>query len=267
MNALIASGLIAGLRGRSVQAVAFLGFLLVGAAYLTGSFSPRQPQTVALDVGFSFLRITLVFLVLFWTQELITKEIERKTILFTLSYPIARWKYILARFFTIAGLNLCSALVFAGLLWGAALLAANDYQQQFPVNLGLKFWLTIGGLYLDSMIVAAFALWVASISTTSIMPLASGILFAICGKSLGAAIAYIEAGADGDAVLTQRFQPLLSSIQYIVPDLSRLDWRFAALYNTPIPHSSIIMASAMGIFYIMLLLLLTSMMFRRREMF
>ena len=58
----------AGLRSRSIQAILILGALLVGVAYLAASFSPRQPQTVALDVGLSGLRVTLVLFSLFWVQ-------------------------------------------------------------------------------------------------------------------------------------------------------------------------------------------------------
>jgi hypothetical protein len=41
------------MRSRSIQAVLVLGLLLVGVAYLSAAFSPRQPKTVALDVGLS----------------------------------------------------------------------------------------------------------------------------------------------------------------------------------------------------------------------
>ena len=41
----------AGLRSRSVQAILVLGIVLMGVAYLSSAFSPRQPKTVALDVG------------------------------------------------------------------------------------------------------------------------------------------------------------------------------------------------------------------------
>jgi hypothetical protein len=51
---------------------------LIGIAYLSGYFSPRQPQTVALDVGFSGIRFSLVLLNLFWVQELVAREIDRR---------------------------------------------------------------------------------------------------------------------------------------------------------------------------------------------
>jgi Cu-processing system permease protein len=84
------SGLRSGLRGRSFQAVFILGVLLIGIAYLSGFFSPRQPQTVALDVGFSGIRFSLVLLNLFWVQELVAREIDRRVILFSLAYPVSR---------------------------------------------------------------------------------------------------------------------------------------------------------------------------------
>jgi len=65
----------AGLRSRSIQAVLVLGVLLVGVAFLSAAFSPRQPKTVALDVGLSGVRFSLVLFALFWVQELVGQEI------------------------------------------------------------------------------------------------------------------------------------------------------------------------------------------------
>ena len=79
------SGLRSGLRGRSFHAVFLLGVLLIGIAYLSGFFSPRQPQTVALDVGFAGVRFSLVLLDLFCVQELVAPEIDRRRILVPLA--------------------------------------------------------------------------------------------------------------------------------------------------------------------------------------
>ena len=57
-----------------MHAILVLGVLLVGVAFLSASFSPRQPKTVALDVGLSGMRFSLVLFALFWVQELIGRE-------------------------------------------------------------------------------------------------------------------------------------------------------------------------------------------------
>jgi hypothetical protein len=103
------SGLRSGLRGRSFHAVFLLGVLLIGIAYLSGFFSPRQPQTVALDVGFSGIRFSLVLLNLFWVQELVAREIDRRVILFSLAYPVSRGAFLAGRFAAVLLLSLLAA--------------------------------------------------------------------------------------------------------------------------------------------------------------
>lgn len=92
----IVSGLRSGIRSRSVQVVFVLGLALVLVAYLAASFSPRQPRTVALDVGFSGARFSLILLSLFWVQDLVSREIDRKIILQSLSYPVSRAAFLSA---------------------------------------------------------------------------------------------------------------------------------------------------------------------------
>ena len=69
----------AGLRSRSIQGVLVLGVLLVGVAYLSASFSPRAPKTVALDVGLSGMRFSLILFALLWVQELSLIHISEPT--------------------------------------------------------------------------------------------------------------------------------------------------------------------------------------------
>jgi Cu-processing system permease protein len=120
-----------GLRSRSIQGVLVLGVLLVGVAYLSASFSPRQPRTVALDVGLSGLRVSLILFALFWVQELVGREIERRTVLFSLTYPVARGNYVLGRYLGVIGLLALAALLLGLLLWVAVRTTGGDYQQAF----------------------------------------------------------------------------------------------------------------------------------------
>lgn len=267
MFALIKSALQIGFRGNTIRGIALFGAFLIFLAYLTGSFSPRQPQTVALDVGFSFLRITLIFLVIFWIQELVSKEIDKKTIFFTLAYPIPRWQYLISRYFATLSLAALFTLLYSVMLLLAATYANTEYQQQFPVNLGTPFWLSLIGLYLDIAVVTAFTLLVATFATTPLLPLALGLLYAIIGKGLGAALEYINNGADGDETMVHNFKQLLDIINWIIPDLSRLDWRVSALYNIPINYADLAISSATAISYIGILLCLAALIFQRRENF
>jgi ABC-type transport system involved in multi-copper enzyme maturation permease subunit len=264
MGPFLLSAVRAGLRSRSIQAILILGILLMGAAYLSASFSPRQPQTVALDVGLSGLRITLVLFALFWVQELVAREIERRTVLFSLTYPIARSHFIVGRYLGVLGLLGLAAILLGLMLWLVVLLLGKGYEQGFSVVIGMPYWSTVVGLCMDAAVVAAFALWVSTFSTVPMLPLALGLAFAVAGKSLGAVAEYLARGADGDPAL-MRFAPIIDAIQWVLPDLSRLDFRAWPMYDLAPASQTVGLGLMMAASYAALLITLAVLTFTRRD--
>ena len=259
------SGLRSGLRGRSFHAVFFLGMLMIGIAYLSGFFSPRQPQTVALDVGFSGIRFSLVLLNLFWVQELVAREIDRRVILFSLAYPVSRGAFLAGRFAAVLLLSLLAATVLGLLLLLAVMVVGGGFSGDFPPAMGLPFWSTVAGLALDAAVVAAFALCIAALSTVSVLPLALGAAFAVAGKALGATMDYLARGADGDQELLASYSPIVDRIRWLVPDLSRLDWREWSMYQLAPGAEMVFWSVSMAVAYIVLLMVAASLLFSRRE--
>lgn len=255
---------LSGLRSRSFLAILVLGCLLVFVAYLSSILSPRQPKTVALDVGLSGLRMCLVLFAVFWVQELVAREISQRTVLFSIAYPVPRRDYILGRFFGIVLLLAMATILLGGLLQLAVQVSGGDYKQGFAVVIGVPYWITLAGVWLDAVVVAAFALWIATLSTVSMLPLALGLSFAVAGKSLGAVAEYLRKGADGDEAI-MRLAPVLDLIKGVVPDLSRLDWRTWPMYGVFPDVLSLFWAIAMAMTYAAFLLSLSTISFSRRE--
>lgn len=261
------SALRSGFRSRAVVLILVLGALLVGAAFLAAFFSPRQPKTVTIDVGFSGMRFSLILFAVFWIQELVGREVERRTVLYALAYPVSRASYILGRFLGVAGLLALAALVLGLLLWLSALLSGGQFEQSYAVQLGWPYWLAVVGLWVDAVVVAAFALWIATLSTVQMLPVALGVVFAVAGKSLGAALDYFVRGADGDQMLITRFGPLMEVIQWLLPDLSRLDWRVWPMYGLPLSEGAVVYGVLLAAGYATILLSLAVITFTRREFF
>lgn len=261
------SALRSGIRSRAVLLILILGALLVGVAFLASAFSPRQPRTVTIDVGMSGIRFSLVLFAVFWVQELVAREVERRTVLYALAYPVSRAAYILGRFAGVVCLLAVASVLLAGLLWFSAVSAGGHYEQGFGVQLGWPYWLAIIGLWVDAVVVAAFTLWIATLSTVQMLPVALGAAFAVGGKSLGAALDYLARGADGDANIMNRFGPLMQIIQWLLPDLSRLDWRIWSMYGVPLSDGTVIYGVALAVGYVTVLLSLAVITFSRREFF
>ena len=247
------------------MAVLILGLLLVGIAFLSASFSPRQPMTVALDVGLSGLRFSLVLFALFWVQELVGREVERRTVMYALSYPVSRAAYVLGRYLGIVGLLAVAALLL-GLLLLLATLGINAMSEQgFVPGLGMAFWITVFGLWVDAALVAAFSLMIASLSTVPMLPVALGMAFAFAGRGLGAVIDYLQRGADNDVDFVSRYAPLIDMVQWVLPDLSRLDWRVWPMYDLFPGWLAMALAVVTACGYGVVMLALAVRTFSRRE--
>lgn len=261
----VRSGIVSGLRGRSIQVTFALGVVLIAFAYLAASFSPRQPQTIALDIGLSAVRFTLVLLALFWVQDLFTREIDRKIILHSLALPVSRASFFVGRYLAIVVLAGISVLILGFCLLLAVLLASPSYEQEFAVSLGLPYWVTLLGIVLDVAVVSAVAAAVATISTVAVMPLAIGAAFAIAGKALGASVDYLARGADGDTAFVERMGHWVDLVGWLIPDLSRLDWRQWPVYGANPEVEHLVWATVMALSYATIAIMLGVRALQKRE--
>lgn len=254
-----------GLRNRIFYAVFLLGVALVALAYLSASFSPRQPLTVALDVGLSGLRFCLVLFAVTLIQDLVGREVTQRSVVLTLSYPVSRATYLVGRYAGVLVLVAAAALVFGLLLWIAVMMSGLHYDQQFRVSLGLPYWAAVFGVWLDVTVVAAFALWIATLSTVAMLPLALGALFAIAGRAVGAVFDFLASGAEGQPDLAARYGPALEFIRWLLPDLSRLDWRAWPMYGLAPDAQSLVLSLSMALVYAMAMLAFAIHAFGNRE--
>ncbi len=265
MRAFIWSSLLSGIRSHSFQLLFVLSLLVIGLALLAANFSARHPQTLALDVGLSGMRAILIFMALFWVQDLIGRDIERKTVMFALAYPVPRSHYLLGRFLGIAILSAGSVAIMGLLFWLSLHYQPVDYEQLTPPNTGLAYWATLAYLYLSILVVVAFALLVATLSTTPMLPLLLGIGFAVVASSIGATLDFLLYSELAEEGQRETLGSFLKTASWIIPDLSRLDIRDWTLYGAKPGASQLVLPLIMASAYIAIMLGLAVNRFQSRE--
>lgn len=208
----------------------WLLLVLSGIVMLAAEFSGRQPSTVALDVGISFIRLSLAVFIALLVQELISREFDRRHYLYSLSYPFNRTQFIFGRLLAIL-LTVGIVLVFAALLLqGLVSVIEQGYAQSRPVNLGLNYWLTILFLAIDLSVVCVVATFLAVIAKTPGFVLIGTLGFTLVARSFSSIIALLG----GDRIVVDdsaQYQESLSLVSLFFPDLGVLDIREIALYN------------------------------------
>jgi Cu-processing system permease protein len=258
-------GVRMGSRGLGFRVLLLTTLVLLGMAFLAGNFSGRQQLTVALDVAFSGMRIVLMLMVLVWVQDLLARDIERKSVYFMLAYPVARWQFLLSRFIAVAVLSGMS-LLFIGTVFCVLLyLFGSSYAQMRSPALDWSYWLVLVGMWLDLLVVAAFALLLATLSTTPFLPFLLGLAFALAARGMGPTIDYLR-GERSDPLHERLFSPLLDHAYVWLPDLSRLDWRVLSLYDLPPEPLAMVLAALNALAYIIALTGLATLVFQRRNL-
>lgn len=256
-----------GLRSRSFLTLTLVGVLAMGLALAASQFSGRQPATVAMDVGLSAVHIIGILLTLFWAQELFARDLDRRMLPLMLAYPVPRSHYLLGRFLGLALLLTLALALFGALLAGLGWLAGLGYDQATPVHLGGALAVVLVGIWLELLVVAAFAWLVTSLATTPLLPFLLGLGFAWAGRSLGPVLDFLRGSATAaDRPLQGPFRPVLEGLYWALPDLSRLDWRGMALYGQGPGAEAMAVGIGTALGYAALLLGLAMWAFQGREL-
>ncbi len=208
------------------------GALLVMAlaAYLAFLFSGRQPTTIALDIGISVIRLLLPLVLVLMTQELLSREFDRRYFLNTLSYPHPRHKLLLGRFIAVLALTLGLLLALASTLALLIWLISQGNAQPTPVSLGHNYLITIAFIGLDLLLLTAVATLLAVVASTPSFVLIGTLGFMLVARSFGAIVELLtrSTGVVSDA---ESYRLGIGLLSYLLPDLGALDVRMVALYD------------------------------------
>jgi ABC-type transport system involved in multi-copper enzyme maturation permease subunit len=197
---------------------------------MAAQFSGRQPATVALDVGISVIRLLLPVLAALLFQELVSREFERKLYLSSLTYPRARYAFLLGRVAAITLMLLALLACLALLLAGEVALIAKEYQQATPVSLGWPYLLTMLFIALDLLVIVSVAALLSVAATTPSFVLLGTLGFTLIARSFSAIVALLQNGG-GQVDHPQRYGASVNLLGYLLPDLHTLDVRMTALYG------------------------------------
>ena len=210
------------------------GILLMTALtmLLSAYFGGRHSVTVALDVGFSTLRLLLPLLIVLLVQELLSREVDKRYYLASLTYPCARSSLLLGRFAALLALLLV-LLVALGLLqiWLVSLIA-GVYPQATPVAMGQPYLIVMAFMSLDMLVLATLAALLAVVASTPSFVLIGTFGFMLVARSYGAVVELLSSNA-GVVVNAEGYRASLGVLGYLLPDLGALDLRMLALYGKP----------------------------------
>ena len=254
----------------------FFAFLiLLSAALVVSSVSFRfldfghgELKFVA-DFGFGGIFFFGSILTLVMTAQLFFAEIENRTALTLLAKPVSRWEFLVGKFtgvWAVLGIFIFTLSFILGLvMWGRhqELVGLAEVAGRVPPDLSvsgvaayaLLQWLRLG-------VIAAMVLAVSSVARSFLFAIVVGAMAVLAGQLQWIAQEALLKEKDMGVV----YQSFLWLITRVVPNLQQFNIGDAlALDVASVSNGAVWAASLSGCIYIIVLLVLAGLGFRRRE--
>lgn len=250
-------------RDRVPYNLVIFAVLLIASSYLIGQLTAGQDVKIIKDLGLAATTLFGVFIAIFIGIGLVSKEVERRSIYALLSKPIGRPQFILGKY---AGLVLTLAVNVTVMTVALYLVLAYMTYTESPEfraawdapGVDPRMLQAIGLIFIQLMIVTAIALFFSTFST----PLLSAVLtfgFFVAG--------HFNADLKNfDRVVESRTAVWLARAAYhVIPDFSAFDIKTEVVHGLPVSAGYAAGTVAYGIAYIAALLLLSVIIFARRD--
>lgn len=230
--------------------VIIFGVFLLLLGMIIANITFGYPDRVVRSIGLSGSVIALDLIALLVGVALIQQEIERKTLFVVLTRPLRRWQYALGRY-----LGLIATLVLSMLGLGAVYCVVLMMVGGAP-SAGDFIALGVGAA--EAAIIGGIGLSLSAFSTPTLS----------AGMGLGI---WIASAVTDDLVRLTRdageLPHLLAKVvYYILPSLSRLNFRELVVYQQPIPATDVVSVLIYAVLYSAALVALASTILSRRQM-
>ncbi len=238
------------IRDRILYGIVVFALLLFGLSLALGQLSFAEQARISADFGFTGIQLSAVVLAIFVGGALVSREIEKQTVLTVLAHPVTRTQFIIGKFL---GLALVIVVVMSGLT--LALLA-------LVISLGLEitraFFTAVFGIWLEACVLMSIAMFFGSFCRP-MMTVIFSMSFFLIGHWVGTLDFFVEKSR------SVPFRMVAGTVARVVPDLERFNWRSAPIYAVDVPIAEVIRSIVYASGWVLALIAVTSLIFRRRD--
>jgi Cu-processing system permease protein len=238
------------IRDRILYGIVVFALLLFGLSLALGELSFIEQARISANFGFTGIQLGSAVLAIFVGSTLVAREIEKQTILTLLARPISRTQFLFGKFF---GLVFVVIVVLSGLAIVLGALVSS-----LGLNVGLSFGVALLGVFLEALVLVSMTLFFGVFARPITTVIFASALFLI-GHWVSSLGYFVEKSS------SPLFKFLAGSLGQIVPDLERFNWRVAPVYQASIPPAEILSTAGYALGWVLVLLSLTVLIFRRRD--
>lgn len=253
------------IRNKVLYGIFIFGLLLfLTNSIITGMFT-WEVGKVAVDVGLSAVSLSGLIIIFFFSINMVSNDLERKTIYLILSKPVSKAEYILGKFLGLALIILVSSVVLGICAMVSVKLAVWGAEIHMPKNFTWALF-CFSLIYQTLALLLILSIAFLCISVTS-HPF-TAMLLCMISYFVGQNVEQV-----GNAIMrTQMFESnvtlhyVVKLIKWLIPNLAAFDLKSTAAYGLPVDAGYFAATGFYGLAYMGICLAGTIMIFDRREL-
>lgn len=238
------------IRDKILYSLLFFSLLMIGSSVLVGRLTLGEFSKIIQDVGLGAINLFGVLIAIFVGIQLVSREIERRTIYTVLSKPIYRWQFVAGKFGGLALTLLIQVAIMTVGFLGLVKVSTGDWPWGLLPAIGL--------IYLELLVLTAFAVLFSSFTTPTLSGLFTGSVFLI-GHLSDDIVRY---GRDAEEEYIRR---LAEVAWYVLPNLETFNIKNQAVHGVALPEGQLSASVIYAGVYIVGILLLASAILERRD--
>lgn len=254
------------LRHRVLYGILVTSLLVMVFSLLISGLFMRDIIKVTLDLCLSMVSIGGLLVPFLLTINLLARDIESKTIYTLLAKAVSRESYILGRFL---GLSLLTLLII-GILTGSTLLTAKGatfiYPSHFFTHLAYSPIVVFAAMaLLGTMVLNSVVFFWCSTTTSSFLATLLTFGTYVIGQSVENMVHFLSMNIP-DVEISLPVQLAVKATLYVFPNLAAFDLKQQAAYSLHVQYQELLFLLLYGICYMAIMLFLSILVFKRRDL-
>ena len=237
--------------------------LLIGASVLIGQLTAGQDVKIIKDLGLAATSLFGLFIAIFVGINLVSKEVDRRSVYPLLAKPIRRAEFIAGKYAGLLLTLLSNMVVMSVALYVVLYFLSRGIPMQIQAAwdapaLDPALLKAIALIYLNLAVVTAVALFFSTYSS----PMLSAV-FTLGVYVVGqftADLKHFDRIVDSPAAIA-----IARACYYVLPDFSRFDVKLAVVHGVPVSGAYVAATAAYAALYVGALLFGAVMIFSRRD--
>lgn len=237
-------------RDKILYSILVFALAMIGSSAVLVTLSVGGEGRIAKDLGLACITVFGLFIAMFIGTNLVSREIERRTIFALLSKPVRRAEFLVGKFL---GLGLTLAVNIGVMAIGLIILAWALEDHWTP-----RILLAVGFTLVELLILTALAILFSTFSTPTLSAIYTLLVFVI-GR-LSADLMQFASQFGG-----QSLKATMTVLYYLLPNLARFNLSSAVVNDLPVAPGTLALTAVYGLLYAGAVLGVAIAVFQRRD--